>query len=286
MASELERDAFKTMKAGRVHNSNSEVRDFSTQGKQDMVITPLMERLMQMDDSRFEVLDNGMANEQTSSSFPRPFAVYCSPTVRLSSERTVTGKRTRLHGCIELGDNLHISIAGNCMRELGNWLEKLSRASVAPLLSHLANVQLGLQHNCSSPASNDSMPRLRHRMRCRRGSSRRLSGAPLRPPAPLLRTLMPLLELLELLVVESFGLSNGIPIASTLLHILKPGTSLSKARSMSLALQPRSPLFSVSPLTMRLPLLKGGLVNLGRMMKICLSRTEPSPRKQLVMAMI
>ena len=105
---------------GAVHNSNNEVRDYSPQVKHDMVITPLMERLMQWDDNRFEVFEYRMENEHARSCFPRPTAVYCLPTVRLSSERTVTDKRTRLHGCLELGDNLHFSIAGNCMRKSGN----------------------------------------------------------------------------------------------------------------------------------------------------------------------
>ena len=155
------------LKPGTVHNSISAVREISTQGIQDMVITSLIERLMQMVGNRFGVLVHRVADEQPISSFPRPITVYCLPTVRLSSECTVTGKRTRLHGCIELGDNLHISIAGNCMRESGNWFEQLSRASVPLPLSQLANVSLRLQHSSRSPASNERMPRLRHRMRCR-----------------------------------------------------------------------------------------------------------------------
>ena len=112
-----------------------------------------------------------MANEHYFSSFPMPVSVCCSPDVRLSSERTVTSKRTRIHDCLELSDNLHFSIAGNCMRAMGTWTEHLSRASVLLPLMHSASVLL--QNSSSALAMIERMPRLKHMMRCRRGSTRR-----------------------------------------------------------------------------------------------------------------
>lgn len=160
---------------GAVHNSPNAIRDHSPLGNQDLVITPFMAKLIHWDGNRFEIFDCKMENEHANSSFPRPSAVYCSPTVRLSSERTVTGKCTKLHGCLVLGDNIHFSIAGNCMCQSGIWLENLLRNPIASPLFHSTNAQLGSQHSFSFPATIDSMPRLRHRMRCRRGQSRRVN---------------------------------------------------------------------------------------------------------------
>ena len=85
----------------------------------------------------------------------------------------MTGKRTRIHCCLELSDNLHFFIARNCMHASGNWTEHLSRASVLLPLSHLASAFVLLQNSSRASDTTERMPCLRHRMRFRRGSSRR-----------------------------------------------------------------------------------------------------------------
>ena len=86
--------------------------------------------------------------------YPLPIAQRCSPDAGLSSLRTSSGKRCRLNCCLDLGENLHLSLAGVCL------LATFSLHSHAPQSSVSLATPL---HPGSSPAL-EIMSRLRHRM--------------------------------------------------------------------------------------------------------------------------
>ena len=92
---------------------------------------------------------------------PTPMHSWCNPAQDRARVHTTTGKRSRHTCCLVPTDSFHISIVGSC----------LSTTVVlgTPPERNPVNTQ-SLQHSSSCTVAN--MPRLRQRMRCRRGSSR------------------------------------------------------------------------------------------------------------------
>ena len=85
----------------------------------------------------------------------------CNLVEDIANKRTTTGKRSRHTCCLEPADSLHISIAGSC--------KSASLVLGIPPAPNLVNSPLFQSYSSISAAK---MPRLRQRMRCRRGSSR------------------------------------------------------------------------------------------------------------------
>ena len=98
-----------------------------------------------------------------SVSAPLPINQWCTPDAGLPNVRTVTSKRSRLNYCLDFGDNLHFSHSGFCMLSSVSLNFHLPQSSVSPALPLLLGPSV----------MTENMPRLRQRMRCRRGSTRR-----------------------------------------------------------------------------------------------------------------
>ena len=105
-----------------------------------------------------------------TSRTPLPVSRCYTQSAHLPSARTVTGKRSSLYCCLDFGEDLHLSLTGSCL--LASF--ELRPHSPLPLLLLLPS---------QFAASSESMPRLRHRMRCRRGSSRNQSRRPPSTPS-------------------------------------------------------------------------------------------------------
>ena len=91
----------------------------------------------------------------------QPLNCRCSPVAGLHYLLTVTGRRSQLNCCLGLGENLNFSRSGLCLSSSVSW----NPASLSRLVP---------------TAETAPMPRLRQRMRCRKGSTR---GQPLRAPS-------------------------------------------------------------------------------------------------------
>ena len=89
---------------------------------------------------------------------PQPMNSQCNSVLDRARERTITGKRSRLTCCLQPDESIHISVAGSC-------LSATVFLGIPP-----ATCPQVLQSSGSVKAA--KIPRLRKRMRCRRGSSR------------------------------------------------------------------------------------------------------------------